>query len=399
MNRKTSGAWLVTFAALAALATTADASSLTSPFEAAVERSAEIKGLLARMPEQAVKRDAAGALLPGGWSISVSTESDALTTQRGAREFATEAAFPIWLPGERGATAHAADHALLALEAELARKRMEIAKIVRDAYWEFAEAREKLALAERRLAIARTLAADTRRRVSAGQAAEVDALIAEAELSDAEATVAARRGELNEALVHFDGKTGRKPPASFSEQLRHRASAHPSVSALAAAVTKAESERHMVEVIDRDRPEFAVTTKTDRGDRDEVYNTQIGARVKIPFAYEAVNAPKRAAADGAIIAAKAELDTAERTIKHDVAKARAKLDGAKKQLAALERRHTQLSAAVVLIEKSQQAGQTSLSELIRARVQMFDAANSRALARIAVERAQSEINQAQGIEP
>lgn len=399
MNRKTSGAWLVTFAALAALATTADASSLTSPFEAAVERSAEIKGLLARMPEQAVKRDAAGALLPGSWSISVSTESDALTTQRGAREFATEAAFPIWLPGERGATAHAADHALLALEAELARKRMEIAKIVRDAYWEFAEAREKLALAERRLAIARTLAADTRRRVSAGQAAEVDALIAEAELSDAEATVAARRGELNEALVHFDGKTGRKPPASFSEQLRHRASAHPSVSALAAAVTKAESERHMVEVIDRDRPEFAVTTKTDRGDRDEVYNTQIGARVKIPFAYEAVNAPKRAAADGAIIAAKAELDTAERTIKHDVAKARAKLDGAKKQLAALERRHTQLSAAVVLIEKSQQAGQTSLSELIRARVQMFDAANSRALARIAVERAQSEINQAQGIEP
>ena len=399
MNRKTSGAWLVTFAALAALATTADASSLTSPFEAAVERSAEIKGLLARMPEQAVKRDAAGALLPGGWSISVSTESDALTTQRGAREFATEAAFPIWLPGERGATAHAADHALLALEAELARKRMEIAKIVRDAYWEFAEAREKLSLAERRLAIARTLAADTRRRVIAGQAAEVDALIAEAELSDAETTVAARRRELNEALVHFDGKTDRKPPASFSEQLRHRASAHPSVSALAAAVTKAESERHMVEVIDRDRPEFAVTTKTDRGDRDEVYNTQIGARVKIPFAYEAVNAPKRAAADGAIIAAKAELDTAERTIKHDVAKARAKLDGAKKQLAALERRHTQLSAAVVLIEKSQQAGQTSLSELIRARVQMFDAANSRALARIAVERAQSEINQAQGIEP
>ncbi|MBA4174686.1 MAG: hypothetical protein C0511_19045, partial [Hyphomicrobium sp.] len=293
MNRKTSGAWLVTIAAIAALATTADASSLTSPFEAAVERSAEIKGLLARMPEQAVKRDAAGALLPGGWSISVSSESDTLTTQRGAREVATEAAFPIWLPGERGATAHAADHALLALEAELARKRMEIAKIVRDAYWEFAEAREKLALAERRLAIARTLAADTRRRVSAGQAGEVDALIAEAELSDAEATVAARRGELNEALVQFNGRTGLRPPASFSEETNRRSATHPTVIALSAAVTKAESERHLVEVIDRDRPEFALTTKTDRGDRDEAYNTQIGARVRIPFAYDAVNAPKR----------------------------------------------------------------------------------------------------------
>jgi outer membrane protein TolC len=399
MNRTNLGALLAAIAAFAALATTAEASSLTRPFEAGVERSAEIKALLARMPEQAVRRDAAGALLPGGWSVSVSTESDALTTQRGAREVGTEAAFPIWLPGERGATAHAADHALQALEAELAKRRMEIAKIVRDAYWEFAEAREKLALAERRLAIARTLAADTRRRVNAGQAAEVDAHIADADMSDAEAAVAARRGELAEAILHFDGKTGHKPPASFSEQPRKRASTHPSVSALTAALAKAEAERHLVEVVDRDRPEFALTTKTERGDRDEPYNTQLGARVRIPFAYDAVNAPKRAAADAAIIAAKAELDAATRTIEHDVAKARAKLDGAKKQLAALEKRHTQLSTAVVLIEKSQQAGQTSLSELIRARVQMFDAANARALARIAVERAQSEINQAQGIEP
>ncbi len=243
------------------------------------------------------------------------------------------------------------------------------------------------------------MAADTRRRVTAGQAAQVDAHIADAELSDAEATVAARRGELAEALIHFDGKTGQKPPAAFSEQPARRAGVHPGLRSLEAAVAKAEAERHLVEVVDRDRPEFAVTTKTDRGDRDEATNTQIGARVKIPFAYDAVNAPKRAAADGAIVAARAQLTTAERSLKHDIEKARAKLDGAKKQLAALERRHSQLSAAVVLIEKAQQAGQTSLSELIRVRVQMFDAANSRALARIAVERAQSEINQAQGIEP
>ena len=85
MNRETSGIWLVAFAAFAALSSTANASSLTGPFEAAVERSAEIKALLARMPEQAIKRDATGALLPGGWSVSVSSESDALTTGRGAR--------------------------------------------------------------------------------------------------------------------------------------------------------------------------------------------------------------------------------------------------------------------------------------------------------------------------
>jgi len=351
------------------------------------------------MPEQAIKRDAAGALLPGGWSISVSGSADTLTTRRGEQGIDTEAAFPIWLPGERGATALAAGHSLIALEADIAKRRLDIAKVVRDAYWSVAEAREKLALAERRAGTARTLASDTRRRATAGQAAEVDAHIADAELSDAEATVAARWSELNDALIDFNGKTGRKPPSKFSERPMSRSSDHPSLRALSAAVAKAEAERHLVEVIDRDRPEFALTTKTDRDDRDEAYNTQLGARVKIPFAYEAVNAPKRAAADGAIIAARAELTAAERALKSDVDRAKAKLDGARRQLASLDKRYGQLSSAVLLFEKSQQAGQTSLSELIRARAQLFDAANARALARIAVERAQSEINQAQGIEP
>jgi cobalt-zinc-cadmium efflux system outer membrane protein len=398
MNRNISGIVIVAMAVVA-IATVAQASTLSGPFEAAVERSADVKALLARMPEQTSKRDSAGALLPGGWSITVSAESDAMTTQRGASEYATETAFPIWLPGERGATARSADRALLALEADLARKRMEIAKSVRDAYWEFVEAREKLALAERRLGIAKSLATDTRRRVDAGQAAEVDALIAEAELSDAEAAVAERRGELDRALIQFKSHTGLAPPPRFSEQLHRRADTHPTIRAFAAAVSKAEAERHLVEVVDRDRPELALTTKTDRGDREEPYNTQIGARLKIPFSYEPVNAPKRAAAIGAVVAAKAELDAAERAIKLDVDRSRAKLDGARRQLAALEKRFSQLSAAVVLIQRSQQTGQTALSELIRARIQMFDAANARALAQIAVERAKSEINQAQGIEP
>lgn len=377
----------------------ANASTLTPAFEAAVERSAEIQALVARMGEQLAKRDAAGALLPGGWSVSVSTQSDALTTRRGAREVATEAAFPIWLPGERGASAQAADLALAGIEAEIGKRRLDVAKIVRDAYWELAEAREKLALAERRRAIAKALADDTKRRTAAGQSSQIDQHLAEAELNDAEAAVEARRSELREAQIRFEGKTGRKPPGHFKESAEARRATHPNVLALSAAVARAEAERHLVEVVDRDRPEFGLTTQTDRGDRSEDYNTQLGARLKIPFAYEAVNAPKRAAADGAIVAARAELVAAELALKTEVNGARARLSGTRQQLAALEKRYTQLSAAVILIEKAQQAGQTSLSELIRARVQMFDAANARALARIAADRAQSDINQAQGIEP
>jgi hypothetical protein len=69
------------------------------------------------------------------------------------------------------------------------------------------------------------------------------------------------------------------------------------------------------------------------------------------------------------------------------------------QLAALQARRGNLATVVQLAQEGQRAGQVPLSELIRARLQLFEADLARATARVAVERARSDQNQALGLEP
>ena len=108
---------------------------------------------------------------------------------------------------------------------------------------------------------------------------------------------------------------------------------------------------------------------------------------------------KRAAAAAEVVAAREEFALAQREVAGDVDQVQARLDGARQQLAALEARRGNLAAVVQLAQEGQRAGQVALIELIRARLQLFEADLARATARVAVGRTRSDMNQALGLEP
>ena len=66
---------------------------------------------------------------------------------------------------------------------------------------------------------------------------------------------------------------------------------------------------------------------------------------------------------------------------------------------AVDARHDNLASVVQLTQEAQRAGQVNFNDLIRSRLQLFEVDLSRASARVAVERARSDLNQALGIEP
>lgn len=111
------------------------------------------------------------------------------------------------------------------------------------------------------------------------------------------------------------------------------------------------------------------------------------------------NEPKRAAAAAEVVAAHEELAHAEREVSGDAARARARLDVARQKLAGLEVRRKTLGSVVELTQSAQRAGQSELNDLIRARLQLFEADLSRVTAHVALDRARSDINQALGLEP
>lgn len=379
----------------------AQASELTTAFEAACERTPDIPALAARRAEIGAKANATEALLPGGPWTTLVHRTDALTNDRGTREYEAEFGVPIWLRGERSAALAAALTEGERIEAEIAAKRLEVAKRVRDAYWMVAEAREKLAIAERRRATSQTLAQSLRDQSQSGQAQLIDTKLADADLRDAEAALAGLRSELNQAKIAFQVLTGRNAPPAFRERDTARASPekHPRVILRSVAIAKAQADESLSWAVDRERPEFSgfVNNNTDTSAEPNV--TSLGVRLKIPFAYDAVNEPKRAAAAAEVVAAHEELALAEREVGGEAAQARARLDGARQQLSAMEARRTALGSVVDLTQSAQRAGQSELNDLIRARLQLFEADLSRVTARVAVERARSDVNQALGLEP
>ena len=380
---------------------TAHASPLTSAFEAACALNPEVETLTARRAEVEARKGAAEALLPGGPWATVTHRTDVLTHDRGTREYDAEFTVPVWLRGERSASLAAALTGAERLEAEISFRRLEVARRVRDAYWMVAEAREKLSIADRRRSTAATLAKSIQSQAQAAQAELVDTKMATADVRDAEAALAGRKSELNQAVIAFRVLSGGDPPAAFTEQTSSDASpdTHPRLLLRRKAIEKAEADKTLVYAADRERPEFGVFASNARDTSAEPNVTSLGVRLKVPFAYDAVNAPKRAAAAAEVIGALSELAQAEREVRGDAAQARARLDGTRQQLAALDARYTDLSTVVELSQKSQQAGQTALTDLIRARLQLYEAATARVVARIAVEKARSDFNQALGLEP
>ena len=164
-------------------------------------------------------------------------------------------------------------------------------------------------------------------------------------------------------------------------------------------IQKAEADENLTFASDRERPEIAAFVNNNRDTSTEPVVTSLGVRLKIPFSYDAVNQPKRAAAAAEVVAAYEELALAEREVGGDAEQARARLEGARQQLKALDGRSAELGSVVQLTEKSQQAGQVAFTDLIRSRLQLFEADLARASARVAVERARSDLNQALGLEP
>jgi cobalt-zinc-cadmium efflux system outer membrane protein len=392
---------LTTLAIALGIPMSAQASPLSAAFEGATERTPEIPALVARRAEIDARARSTEALLPGGPWVTVMHRTDALTHDRGTREYEAEYGVPIWLRGERGATLAAALTEGERIEAEIRARRLEVSKRVREAYWMVAEAREQVGVAERRRATAATLAKSQRERSQTGQAELIESKLADADARDAEVSLAGVRAELNQATIAFRVLTGQDPPVGFSEDDAGGATPadHPRVVLRKVAIQKALADERLIWTVDRERPELGAFVNNNRDTNAEPVVTSLGVRLKIPFSYDAVNEPKRAAAAADVVAAQEELALAEREVGGEAAQARARLEGARQQLKALDARRSDLAAAEQLTQEAQRAGQVMFNDLIRARLQLYEADLARVRARVAVERARSDYNQALGLEP
>jgi outer membrane protein TolC len=385
-----------------------EAAGLAADLDAALGIDATARAI--RGQREAVRAREAQVRSPiaGSPAIGSSFRSDT-RGPRVANEWDVEAAAPLWLPGQRSALAGTVTTGVEEQDRRFALRRLELAGLLRDAYWAVGTAESGLRVARDRLATARDIGRDVQRRVELGDIAETEALLtrneelaAELEQARAEAAVAAARAAYrtltggSEAALRATGTAA--PGGARPEPAMTNGTAHPAIRAAEAALATAEARARLVAATPIDNPELGLFTRGQGGPVTE-NGTSLGLRVRIPLPTEARNAPRRADAEAERTRAEGELLQTRRVVEGEIGLARLALGAAEqaRRLAADRRAvsERQLTAARTAFR----SGEIGAFDLFRVRQLQIEAAAVDARAQVDVGRARSRLNQALGLVP
>jgi outer membrane protein, heavy metal efflux system len=383
-------------------AVSASAQSLRDAVEAAWQKLPAAQARDARATEIDARRVAANAFSPAPPAIGLEQWNDRPTGNGGFRKFAGDISWQLWLPGQsrRQLTALSAEEAFF--EENIRALRLQVAGEVREAHWQVRMAEAEQAIAQRKTDEAATLAADTERRVNAGTLARIDSNQARAAERQARVTLAEASGRLERARVMLRALTGfvriegaaetRAPVAPAPES-------HPHIGALAKSVEAAQAKLAVASGERRDNPEFGIGMFRERSSFTVPFENVVTMRMRIPFATEARNRPR-------IAAANAEYIEAQATLRRELGRVQAESEAASRELALAQAALGVARERLALTSDSQQLadsafklGEYDLPARLRVENERFDAELALARAEIETARLVARLNQAYGLLP
>ncbi|WP_169742856.1 TolC family protein, partial [Muricoccus aerilatus] len=232
--------------------------TLSDHLEAAVAIDAESRAIEAQREAARARSALSDSLVPGSFAASGSFRAD--TRGPGtAREAQVDLAAPLWLPGQRSAVASTVVRDVASADERFRLRRLELANLLREAWWKVALRRAETRVQRDRLATAGDILGDVRRRLNLGEIAEPDLLLAQNERMAAELALAQAQAAEQEAELAYRALTGGAAPGQGEEGLaepRAAADLHPALRAASAAVAAAEAEVRLVAATPIDNPEL-----------------------------------------------------------------------------------------------------------------------------------------------
>lgn len=401
------GIFFVSLAAAAQSPTRAHAGSTLSLHEAiaaAWARAPQRQGLAAQQASAAARYAAGGALLPNApYALGTHVNDRVLGSNYGYITTQAEVGTPIWLPGQGSATQATAQADGVAVEAVVEAAHLALASQVLDLAANVAIADNARAVAVRRLATAQSLAADLSRRFRVGESSQSDALAASADalsaasiLGGAEAQVGATQVVLasvvgTPASLVLDAP-GPPPPPPGPDPFAN----HPRIIAATRSLEAAQAAARLTRIDNRDSPEvgFQGINEKQPGSR---WDTRFGVTFRLPFATEARNAPRRAAAEQVVTDATVQLTLAQREVRVGVQQAQAIMAGAERSSIAATRAAAELGRRRGQIDRAWRIGEMALIEVVRSNSLFYDAEYARDKARIDLAVARLRLRLAEGV--
>ena len=375
----------------------AQRASLATHLEQALDLDAAFRTLAAQRDAVAARRALARSLTPGSPVVGGDTRIDT-RGPRESRELIIDLAAPVWLPGQRGAYGNTVQAGVAEFEARLLLRRLEVAGLLRDAWWATASAARDVRVARDRLTTSRDIARDVQRRVDLGDIPYTDALLARNEDLAAELGLAQAEATLVGARAVYRTLTGGSDPDLPPEPPAARVRAHPALLAADAGVAAAEAQARLVAATPRDNPELGVFGRNEEGRLTE-QGLSLGLRLRVPLANSGRNIPRVAAAQADLTRAVAEQALRRRLLDAEIDAARVALRLAEEAARIARRRLSLANQQLDLGRRAFNQGETGLFDLYRIRQIQLEAASTQAQADVTAGRARSRLNQALGAVP
>lgn len=385
---------------------------LARHLDMAVAIDAQSKALEAQFGAVSARYATTRSISPGSPYVGGTQRNAVAGNLRNYNETEIEAGLPLWLPGQRDAMEATVSSGVTEIEEKIALRRLDVAGLIRDAWWAAQRAAREVVVARNRVATAREIGQDMTRRVQLGDAAEADALLAKNELLAAETELAQAEGAEKVARVNYQALTGGAPPDGTLETAKPAGDIeeHPALRTPLAALRRAETQLQLVEATPIDSPEVGVfgrqehnrqySTDPSQQTTDQLTNaTTVGVRIRIPLPTDGRQEPRRAEAIAEMTRARAEYEKAKRVVLAEIKAARANLAAAQKASGLAEKRLSVANEQFDLSRKSFALGEISAFDLYRVRQLQLEAQRAQAAAAVSVGQAISRLNQAQGYAP
>jgi len=380
--------------------------SLKDVFETAWQRQPEAQALQSRRDAAQAQAKAASMLSPEPPSLEISQRSDRITGNSGAREAEVGIAIPIWLPGQRTASADLAQAEISLVERTLLASQLRIASSVRDAWWGWLRARVDTDLASEQLVNAQRLAADVAKRTNAGDLAKSDQHQAEGAVAAAQAHAAQAQAAAAAALAQVMALTGKMAPTDLTVNAAGEPTpssgqsvGHPLLAELENRITMAERTAQLISTQKRSNPELTLATTRGRGAFGERYGQTVLVGIRVPFGAGPRHDARIAIAQAEAIEVQSRLILEKDRIQADQRGAASRLDAARTQLDAAQRRAKLANESRGFFDKSFRLGETDLPTRLRIEAEATEAARQAARSQIDLATAISAWRQSLGLLP
>ncbi len=358
--------------------------------------------LAAKQIEIDAKNKRANGILPAAPAIGLLNRNDAITSNRGEREWEAELELPVWLPGQRAAREAIARDAALGLVDTRATLSLQVAGMVRDALWDIAMMMHQATLAKSRHQTSLALLSDVEKRVKAGDLPKTDIMLAQNEAYQAETFLLRAEAEVKHAQFRYKLLTGLNAiPESFIEQQVKSSldDNHPALRDASKKILLADDERSLIKIERRENPTVSLSARTQRGPFDNQSNESLGLKLRIPFETESHSAPLVANAEVNYAKNQTEAQHLRYTLEAAFHEAEHNLEVTTAELAITTKQHANAQESLRLAKKAFTLGETDLVSLLRVQASAYEAERAMKQRQIQLQWDTAHYNQAAGAMP